>query len=422
MITLEGVHIEEVRGIRKLDISFQNSTFVISGPNGSGKSGVIDAIEFALTGQIGRLAGQGTKGLSIAEHAPHVDKVRYPDVSFVQLRVFIPEIGKSATITRRVSSPSKVTITPADDGIKTALAEIADHPEITLSRREILRFILVEPARRSEEIQTILKLEEIGETRSALNTAQTKLQAASANATATAQSSRSTLQLHLQIAALNASDLLDAINPRRKTLELVEISELSNDTKLDVGLSAAQSVAEFNKRSALRDLTALSEAAMGFPKLAKPQSEAILKNLAKLEDDPTLLAALKRRAFVERGLELIDGDACPLCDTSWENEQHLRNHLKEKLAKSEEARKIQQALLDDGAKVSQEIIRLTGLLSPVQKLAETQREADFSSLLISWKASLETLKIKVSTVDGLASVKERFATGWLEIPATFATG
>ena len=72
MIKLESVHIEEVRGIRKLDIDFQKGTSAISGPNGSGKSGVID-----------------------------------------------------------------------------------DHPEITLSRREILRFILIEPAKRSEEIQTI---------------------------------------------------------------------------------------------------------------------------------------------------------------------------------------------------------------------------------------------------------------------------
>jgi hypothetical protein len=64
MIKLETAHIEEVRGIRKLDIDFQTATFVISGPNGSGKSGVIDAIEFALTGQIGRLTGRGTKGLS----------------------------------------------------------------------------------------------------------------------------------------------------------------------------------------------------------------------------------------------------------------------------------------------------------------------------------------------------------------------
>ena len=101
MIKLETAHIEEVRGIRKLDIHFQKATFVISGPNGSGKSGVIDAIEFALTGQIGRLTGRGTKGLSVAEHGPHVDKTKFPDAAFVELKVFLPELGKSATITRR---------------------------------------------------------------------------------------------------------------------------------------------------------------------------------------------------------------------------------------------------------------------------------------------------------------------------------
>ena len=34
MIKLESAHIEEVRGIRKLDIDFQKATFAISGPNG----------------------------------------------------------------------------------------------------------------------------------------------------------------------------------------------------------------------------------------------------------------------------------------------------------------------------------------------------------------------------------------------------
>src|SRR6202171_6205417 len=142
-----------MRGIRKLDIDFRKGTFAISGPNGSGKSGVIDAIEFALTGQIGRLTARGTKGLSVAEHGPHVDKTKFPDAAFVQLRVFLPALGKSVTITRKVSSPKKPKIEPADDDVKAALAEIADHPEVTLSRREILRFILVEPTKRSEEIQ-----------------------------------------------------------------------------------------------------------------------------------------------------------------------------------------------------------------------------------------------------------------------------
>lgn len=72
MIKLETAHIEEVRGIRKLDIDFRKEKFAISGPNGSGKSGVIDAIEFGLTGQIGRLTGRGTGGLSVAEHGPQL--------------------------------------------------------------------------------------------------------------------------------------------------------------------------------------------------------------------------------------------------------------------------------------------------------------------------------------------------------------
>ena len=190
MIKLETAHIEEVRGIRKLDIDFRKGTFAISGPNGSGKSGVIDAIEFGLTGQIGRLTGRGTKGLSVSEHGPHVDKTKFPDAAFVELKVFLPDSYKSATITRKVSAPKKPKIVPADNDVKAVLAEVADHPEITLSRREILRFILVEPTKRSEEIQTLLKLDEIGHTRAALNTAQNKFQAAHATVAAQAKASR----------------------------------------------------------------------------------------------------------------------------------------------------------------------------------------------------------------------------------------
>ena len=160
---------------------------------------MIDAIEFGLTGQISRLTGRGTKGLTVSEHGPHVDKTKFPDAAFVELKVFLPDIGKSATITRKISAPKKPKIVPSDPDVLAAFAEIADHPEIALSRREILRFILVEPTKRSEEIQTILKLDEIGDTRSAFNTAQNKLQTASQTAAATLKSSRNALLLHLQI-------------------------------------------------------------------------------------------------------------------------------------------------------------------------------------------------------------------------------
>src|SRR6202047_1827553 len=134
MIKLESAHIEEVRGIRKLDLDFRRENFAISGRNGSGKSGVIDAIEFGLTGQMGRLTGRGTKGLSISEHGPHVDKTKFPDAAFVELKVFLPALGKTAPSRKKVSSPKNPKTLPADEDVKAALAEVADHPEITLSR------------------------------------------------------------------------------------------------------------------------------------------------------------------------------------------------------------------------------------------------------------------------------------------------
>lgn len=68
MIKLETAHIEEMRGIRKLNLDFSKHNFAISGPNGYGKSGVVDAMEFGLTGDISRLRGRGTNGLSVTEH------------------------------------------------------------------------------------------------------------------------------------------------------------------------------------------------------------------------------------------------------------------------------------------------------------------------------------------------------------------
>ena len=46
MIRIKTIHIEEFRGIRRLDLLLDAKNFGICGPNGTGKSGVVDAIEF----------------------------------------------------------------------------------------------------------------------------------------------------------------------------------------------------------------------------------------------------------------------------------------------------------------------------------------------------------------------------------------
>ena len=69
------------------------------------------------------------------------------------------------------------------------------------------------------------------------------------------------------------------------------------------------------------------------------------KDIAALESDSAFLQAVTRRAFVERGLSLVDGPICPLCDTEWDDVGHLKKHLRAKLAKSKEGEALQQRLI-----------------------------------------------------------------------------
>jgi len=358
----------------------------------------------------------------VSEHGPHVDKSKFAEASFVTLKVFLPGIGKSATITRNIANPKKPKIEPADNDVMAALAEIGDHPEITLSRREILRFILVEPTKRSEEIQTILKLDKIGQIRSALNTAQNRLQRSLKTADAQVQSDRAALQRHLQIATLRTEDLLAAANARRSSLGLSAIAELTADTTLDSGLATNGTPADINMATAARDVKALADASQLFPDLARTAASAIVADLRRLEADPSLAAALRRRTFIETGIAFLDGPDCPLCDTSWPDERHLRDHLAAKLAKSEEAKKLQESLLTNGTVIIENATRIAGLTTPVHALAAGLGEPALAKSLADWKTALGALKLSMTTVDGIASIRDRLVTSWLDAPTTLSKG
>jgi recombinational DNA repair ATPase RecF len=419
MIELESVYIEEVRGIKKLELNFGKNTFAITGPNGSGKSGIIDSIEFGLTGQMGRLTGRGTKGLSVAQHGPHVDKVKFPDAAFVKLKLFLTGLNKTVTITRFVSSAKRVKIEPDSPQVRAALDEIAEHPEITLSRREILRFILVEPTKRSEEIQALLKLEEIGETRKTLNTAQNRIASAKAEAENLEKSCSSALALHLQIQALKTEPLLEAVNKRRKTLGLALIENWKDDTVLDEGLIKGNGEPEMNKESALRDSDGLTKAFATRDQLGKAEAEEILADLMRLERDPSLLAALQERSFVEKGLSLVDGAECPLCNMEWPDMDHLKLHLQAKLDKSQEAKHLQDALLKNALLVSGKLTGFAALLGPIKASAIFLRENEFAQAITTWKNDLESFKNSLNSVEKIVEAKVRFESGWLCVPNDF---
>lgn len=167
MIRIKAIHIQEFRGIRELDLNLGAGNFGICGPNGTGKSGVVDAIEFCLTGNVTRLSGQGQGDLSVKNHAPHVDSRGEPDKSFVSISASVPSLKKSVTISRSVKNPRFVGIVPFDPAVEAIISELQLHPEFALSRRDIAKYIVTPPAQRSADVQNLLRLEHIGNLRKA---------------------------------------------------------------------------------------------------------------------------------------------------------------------------------------------------------------------------------------------------------------
>src|SRR5689334_25020997 len=100
MIRAEKIRIEEFRGIRDLTLDFKGKNYAICGPNGTGKSGVVDALEFVLTGNISRLSGEGRGEISLKQHAPHVDKRDDPAKARVIVNVTITSLKKTVTLER----------------------------------------------------------------------------------------------------------------------------------------------------------------------------------------------------------------------------------------------------------------------------------------------------------------------------------
>lgn len=164
---IKKLKIESLRGIVHTEIVPDRENVVVYGPNGSGKSAVVDAIDFLLTGQISRLIGEGTSGITLIKHGKHVTTEDLSDC-YVEADVTIDGMSDVINVKRYISSPSNLIV---DEAVRSEVEEVmhvAEKHQFLLTRREILRFITAENSSRSSQIQKLLKLDEVGETRKQL--------------------------------------------------------------------------------------------------------------------------------------------------------------------------------------------------------------------------------------------------------------
>lgn len=316
MIHVQTLRVHEFRGIRDLTLELNSKNFAICGPNGTGKSGIVDALEFVLSGTISRLTGRGRGELSIKAHGPHID-CALPEEAFAEAVLHIPSLGKTLAIRRTVKAATSPEITPDTVETRKILAYLEDHPEFALSRREITSYVLAEPGARSKQIQELLKLDRIN----ALRLRFQKIARDALNAEKTASQARKAAEeafsRALSLSTTTPGAILAAINLKRATLGLPPIQEIGPDTAVNTGVGevGGPPAAPVNKAVADNDLRALRDAlgARADSAFTTARDEALAK-LRRLQEDASLLNAVVRDDFLKVALDLFDGEHCPACD------------------------------------------------------------------------------------------------------------
>ncbi len=335
MIRIERIRIQKFRGIIDLELALGGENFAACGPNGTGKSGIVDAIEFALTGNISRLSGQGTGDLSVPKHGPHVDFRNKPEQASVELEVSFPTLaGRKATILRTVKAAGSPKVTPSDPDILAALQAVSLHPEFVLSRRELIRYVISKPGDRAKEVQALLRLEDVEKLRGVLLKIHNATSKAVDPLERVAADARTALLTALQISDFTKTAVLQAVNPHRVTLGLAPLTDLAATTALDDGMQSASGVLAAQsvpKAQAKADIAALKEqlARLEAADFAG-QVKALIPELEGLAADPASADGVKRETLINTALEMYDDERCPVCDTPFEPD-HFTAHLKAKL-------------------------------------------------------------------------------------------
>ena len=321
MITVDRIKIEEFRGIRNLTIELGGANFAVCGPNGTGKSGIVDALEFGLTGSISRLVGKGRGALSVKEHGPHVNNRTRPEKAVVTLEVYIPSLGKTATITRNVKSHKAPTIIPDDAAIRAVFQHVQRHPEFSLSRREIIKYVLAEPGVRAEEVQALLQLDKLDATRKLL----LKISNAATRDLKMLESERDRYATHLKstlnIAEMKVPTLLASVNVKRTALGLSALTKLESTTSIRDGLET-QSGAKSLKVPKAQALTDIADGLTSLEAMRMPETVAVwagaVDALKALKENEAKLAKVTRDGMLATALDLFDEEHCPVCETKWE--------------------------------------------------------------------------------------------------------
>ena len=388
--------ITDTRGIRNLSLSPNGGSLVIWGTNGSGKSGVVDALEFLLTGEMTRLKGEGTFGISLRQHGPHV--LSEPEDAVVSGTFAVSDGSEPITLGRSIADPNELRIEPTSSD-SLALVSGFQRGQHILTRRDILRFISANASTRGERMKQLLDVADVDSARKAIVSVGNLLQQSAQAARSSYEDTVTRFVLLTGNDDTSRSSVLVYVNQARKVLGAGEISDSPSITSFKQGVNPPGdfSVEKRPTRTQLDRLLDVITREVGTSR--RPTLTIAFKRLRALAEafhaQPTLLKHFQRREFVGRGLTLLGDDAnCPLCDTTF-GPGELREHLSAVLKEIDETeRRVKE--LDE---IQSDLLRTTrtteAALTQIETLLNTHLQDQAARELpelTSWLSDLASVK------------------------------
>jgi len=397
ILTLE---VEGFRGIRHAKLDFDGRNAVIWGPNGSGKSAVVDAVDFLLTGQIARLGGEGTAGITLAKHGPHIDFAAKPDNVIVRATASIPGVQDTVTLTRRMDAPQSLAVDGARQEQLADVLDVASRRQHSLTRREILRYVASQPAKRSEEVQSLLKLGQLESIRKSLTRVRNQARKTESTAVTNTAAAESRVVSVLGIDQFSSQAVLDQVNALRKALEGAPISELKpSGLKSGVTHPSGVSKAKVPAVSSVDRAASSLETACEDLEGTRAQLETELRaSIAKIRRNEASKQDLQRLQLLKLGVSMLDDTGrCPLCGSQWKPEE-LAQHLEQCMERAVSIESMQSRVQEIVSSIRRDIAGATTSVEVLEQAGDALKLSSASSILRSWIEDLTSLDTHASTI------------------------
>jgi energy-coupling factor transporter ATP-binding protein EcfA2 len=335
------LEITDMRGIKSLTLKPNGKNMVISGRNGSGKSGVVDALDFLLTGKILRLTGKGTGGISLSTHGGHVDC----DSSSAKVRALIevPGLSDPVQIERCLNKPGDLKCAISVQTALNPVIQLAQRGQHVLTRREILRYITSEASTRSQEIQDLLNISDIEAVRKTLVKVNNECDQSRKNAQQALNTAEGHVSSLVGSTRFDPGQTLLTINTNRAVLGGGPVSEISSRSlKSGIALPSAQGGKHTINTSVVRQqMETLRSYSADIPDIVSKDGK-LRDFLTKIRANPDLRKALNLQDLTQMGLELLGDDgSCPLCEATYPAGE-LEKKLRSRLESAEIAKKYQE--------------------------------------------------------------------------------